>query len=161
MRIANYLFVLICSLSLVGCGNTPEEATACQNPLVPVEVDLQLEDMKVGQVMTISAFVSHDGIPVDNANEVVFEIWEHGNEEYHFIEETINVGEGLYSLNWTFEKEGVYYVYYHVTACDMHRMEKHQIVIGDVNVEQIISEPDIDREVHGYMNNKHNHHHNH
>jgi len=151
--------LIIVAMTLTGCGNGDETATECQNPLIPIEVDLQLDKAK--NEIQVSALVTHEDVPIEHANEVAFEIWEHGNEDYHFLEKATHEGEGLYSLNWQFENDGVYYVYYHVTACDMHRMEKEQVVIGEVNVDEIIATPDIERKSLMHGEEEHHHKHNH
>ncbi len=135
--------MLAIMIFLTACGE--EEAVPCGNTLVPIEVSFSWDSVELdsGAEVEFEAIVTHDEIPVDNAQEVIFEIWEHGNEDYHFMEETVVEGDGRYTLDWTFDRDGVYYVYYHVTACSMHRMEKVQIVIGDVDVDAILAEPDI------------------
>lgn len=151
---------MVSSFFIVGCGtqNHVEEnpsAVACANTLIPIEVDFSWEPTEInsGDNITFTALVTHDDITVSEANEVKFEIWEHSNPEYHFMEVAKNAGDGYYSLDWTFHTDGVYYVYYHVTACDMHRMEKDMVVVGDVDVDTIIAEPDT---VSGKM--EHGHH---
>ncbi|MBU8908350.1 FixH family protein [Desertibacillus haloalkaliphilus] len=146
-RFSSILFLLM-SVFLAACSQPEEEAAVpCENTLAPLEVDFswiteEADVVDEAEPVSLQAIVSHDNIPIDDAYEVVFEIWEHANGEYHHIEDAKNQGDGLYALDWTFEDEGVYYVYYHVTACDQHRMEKSQLVVGDVDVDEITSVPD-------------------
>ncbi|OLO40577.1 hypothetical protein BTR23_06210 [Alkalihalophilus pseudofirmus] len=135
---------------LTACGQSGDEGQtegttgACENPLVPIEVDFTWtpDTLESGQSHLFSAHVTHDGFDVEEAEDVKFEIWEHANPDYHHMLETENQGEGLYTLDWTFQEDGVYYAYYHVTACSMHRMEKEMLVVGDVDVDAITAEPD-------------------
>lgn len=153
---ASILFLAACG----GQANTSEGETSnapapCENTLVPVKVDFSWEPQEGSSAdqYTFKAIVTHDGIAVSDAQEVKFEIWEHSNPDYHFMEETKNEGDGVYTLEWNFPKDGVYYAYYHVTACDMHVMEKQMVVVGDVDVEAITAEPDT---VKGQMEHGHN-----
>lgn len=137
--------IILVVATACGTTNEVEEATgACENPLVPVEVDLTWEpsELNASEEIQFKAEVTHDGYPVLEAQEVNFEIWEHNNPDYHHMLETSHEGNGVYSLDWTFETEGIYYIYYHVTACDMHRMEKSMLVVGEVNTEELLAEPD-------------------
>ena len=148
-KIAGKAISFILLGSLLGCGQagtepTPAAGQACSNTLVPIEVDFTWEPsaLEAGDEALLSAHVTHDGLAVDQANEVKFEIWEHANPDYHHMIEAENAGDGFYTLPWSFDTDGVYYVYYHVTACDMHRMEKELVIIGDVDVDAVTSEPD-------------------
>lgn len=148
MKKLKLVLVSLCTFMIVGCGANVETEqagpVACENPLIPVEVDFSWdpEQLQSGEAATFKAVVTQDNLSVENANEVKFEIWEHNNPDYHYMEDTQNEGNGSYTLDWTFPEDGVYYAYYHVTACDMHRMEKVMIVVGDVNVDEITAEPD-------------------
>ncbi|MDE5412494.1 FixH family protein [Alkalihalobacterium chitinilyticum] len=135
---------------MTACGQTGDDGQAnvasgpCENPLVPIEVDFTWDPETIvsDESIQFTAHVTHDGFNVEQADDVQFEIWEHANPDYHHMLETENQGDGLYTLDWTFPEEGVYYAYYHVTACAMHRMEKQMVVVGDVDVEAITAQPD-------------------
>ncbi|WP_209121947.1 FixH family protein [Alkalihalobacillus sp. BA299] len=145
---------IISSVLLLGlmtaCGQTEGEGQSevttgpCENTLVPIEVDFSFEPEhpESGQSIQFTAHVTHEGFAVEDAEDVKIEIWEHANPDYHHKVETENEGNGVYTLEWPFQEEGVYYAYYHVTACSMHRMEKEMIVVGDVDVEAITAQPD-------------------
>lgn len=140
MKISAILFVTFLLVACVGESTSP---APCENTLVPIEVEFSWEPNEgtSEDEYLFKAIVTHEGINVDDA-DVQFEIWEHRNGDYHFMEETNHEGDGVYTLKWDFPKDGVYYAYYHVTACGMHRMEKEMVVVGDVNVEEITAEPD-------------------
>ncbi|WP_216828416.1 FixH family protein [Alkalihalobacterium elongatum] len=132
---------------MTACGQAEDNGQAsgaCENPLVPIEVDFSWEPEapESGENLLFTAHVTHDGFNVEEADDVQFEIWEHANPDYHHMLETENQGDGLYTLDWMFQEDGVYYAYYHVTACAMHRMEKQMVVVGDVDVEATTAEPD-------------------
>ncbi len=138
------LLLFVLSLLFLSACSNERETSACTNTLVPIEVELDWNsnDSESTEDVIFQATVTHEGLPVESANKVEFEIWEHGNQDYHHLVEAKKVEPGVYQLSWSFEKEGVYYIYYHVTACDMHRMEKEMVVIGNVDVDNITSSPD-------------------
>lgn len=146
MRKSVWFIVFVIMMLLTACGkgaNEDKQAAPCENTLVPIEVAFHWEPEggSSEDEYLFTAHVTHDGADVTDA-DVQFEIWEHRNSGYHFMEETKNEGDGIYTLNWKFPHDGVYYAYYHVTACGMHRMEKKMVVVGDVDVEKITAEPD-------------------
>ncbi|TES56385.1 hypothetical protein E2L07_05375 [Halalkalibacterium halodurans] len=139
-----FIFLSLALLMILSACSTEEKTSDCSNTLVPIEIDsgYNLSEPESNEKVTFSTTITHEGLPVENANQVEFEIWEHGNQEYHHLLKAEKVEPGVYQLDWTFEEEGVYYIYYHVTACDMHRMEKEMVVVGDVDVDEITSKPD-------------------
>ncbi len=139
-----------------GCQQE-EQVAVCQDPLIPIEVDFQItpENIEPASEVLFEAVVTHDNLPIENAQQVDFEIWEHNNSDYHHNVEATEIGEGRYTIPWTFDSEGVYYAYYHVTACEMHRMEKEMLIVGQPDVDSILEHPD---QVQGIMNHEHDEH---
>ncbi len=68
--------------------------------------------------------------PVIDADEVDFEIWEMCDQDNSVHEQPTNNDDGTYTLEYAFEKDGIYEVYAHTTAHDMHTMPKKQIEVG-------------------------------
>lgn len=135
------------------CSGTIEEEKE-QNYLDPIEVELVMStDLQVNEELITEAIVTQGGESVSDASEVIFEIWQHGNPSTYSSNEGINLGNGAYQVSWNATSEGVYYIYYHVTARGMHRMEKIQFVIGDVDVNEILATPDEKPEMHMQTNN--------
>lgn len=130
-------------LLLAACGQNDNQKSEEVNFLDPIEVQLTHQtELIVNEDIVTQAFVSQNNTPVSDAEEVIFEIWQHGNPDTYRSVEALAKGEGLYEVIWSANEDGVYYVFYHVTANGMHRMEKHQFVIGDVDVERILATPD-------------------
>jgi hypothetical protein len=124
---------------LAACASETEEI----NYLDPIEVEITTdEELRVNEVITTQAFVTQSGHPVSDVSEAVFEIWQHGKPETYRSELGIAIGKGSYEVTWSAAEAGVYYVYYHITAQGMHRMQKYQYVIGDVDAEKILETPD-------------------
>src|SRR5690606_34036266 len=103
---------LLIIVSLAGCAqNKNEGSTGCVEGMIePIEVNFlwEPEHPQVGETVTYRAEVTHGGNKV-SAQEVKFEIWEHSNADYHYMEETKSEGDGVYTLDWSFDKDGVYY----------------------------------------------------
>ena len=129
-----FLGVAILIFILAGCSQQENTATPEQQdePLEPVVVDLQVpEHGKVGESITVLATVTQGDEPVEDADEVVFEIWEDGNKDNSEMIDYEHHENGTYKIETTFAKEGTYMIQVHVTARRMHVMPTKQITIGD------------------------------
>ncbi|MGE5702654.1 MAG: FixH family protein [Clostridia bacterium] len=122
-----WLLLLISGLFLTACGtnNTPPEMAA------PLDVMLQVQPPApaASDQVTFSVLVKQADEPVNDANEVKFEIWPSGQDEHEFLDAT-RTADGSYTVTKQFVEPGTYFVMYHVTARDIHSMEKLQFVVG-------------------------------
>ncbi|KHF40677.1 FixH family protein [Halalkalibacter okhensis] len=130
---ATALVVLLSMLS--ACGQAEEEQGSVEvDELTAIEVELEFPEFaEVGEVVTFNSSVTQGDDLVEDANEVIYEIWLEGQkEDSKMIEADVQNGH-IYSLDHTFEEMGLYHVQTHVTARGMHRMPTGQIQIGDDN----------------------------
>ena len=141
MRVLKVLltsFTLLIVLVACGGGNG---ATGDNNDEMPkmVEVDLQVDDrVNPNEPIQFKAFVTQGDENVDDADEVVYEIWnvQDGRETSEMIE-AIHSGNGLYEIEHTLTNENVYFVQVHVTARNLHVMPMKHFVVGDLTEEEV------------------------
>ena len=72
------------SFLLFGCGDNKAEVDTLDNGEMPVEVMVEIqtaEQVAVGETIQLSAKVTQKGEPVNDADEVKFEVWESGLRE--------------------------------------------------------------------------------
>lgn len=130
------LLIVILAFTAAACGNPPKSGNSPEQPdnqsgpagepsLSMPKVKLTLpEDAKSGKEVTIQVTVTHEGEPVNDADEVQFEIWKKGApKDKHELIEAKKTGDGVYSVKKTFQDPGEYKVIYHVTARGTHVME--------------------------------------
>lgn len=137
------LFPILLSMILIlaACGGeeqTDEDSyghdghSSGEEELVAIEVDFQVpETAKVNETVELVATVAYGDELVTDADEVTFEIWEQGDEENSIEIEATNNGDGTYSAETTFDKAGIFEMYAHTTARDMHTMPKVSITIEE------------------------------
>ncbi|MDT8861422.1 FixH family protein [Alkalihalobacillus sp. MEB130] len=148
-------------LLVTACGQTEEEqgSTGVVDELTVIEVDLDVPELaEVGEVVTFSSAVTQGDDLVEDANEVIYEIWKEGQkEESVMIEADVQNGH-IYLLDYIFDEEGLYHVQTHVTARGLHRMPTAQISIGDYNEgnDEVAEETG-----HEHSHENHDHHHDH
>lgn len=119
---------LIITLILGACGGNEEEGAT--DELKELKVDFVVpESVQVDEKVELKATVTYGDEPVEDADEVVFEIWEQGNEEDSIKIDGIHVENGEYTAETTFDNAGVYEMYAHTTARDLHTMPKKEVTV--------------------------------
>ncbi len=130
-----FVLIVVFLMVLVACGQMEEEqgGEALVDELKPIEVDLDIpETADVGEAVTFSSSVTQGEDLVDDASEVVYEIWLEGQKEQSEMIEADEQNGHAYLLTYTFEEAGLYHVQTHVTARGLHRMPTADIQVGDV-----------------------------
>lgn len=98
----------------------------------PLNVELILpEKAKIGELIEIQAYVTEGSEAVEDAYEVVFEIWVEEDKENSEMIDYTNHHNGTYSIKKSFDESGVYQVQSHVTARGMHIMPVKEIIIEE------------------------------
>ena len=120
------IIVVICSalILLAGCGKEDEIPK-----LLNVDLTVEPTNGEKNEPVTFQAKVTYGEEEVEDADDMSFEIWLANSENHEKVAAT-HKGDGIYELVKTFDEEGTYYVYAHVTARDMHNMPKKEFVIG-------------------------------
>ncbi|WP_096440096.1 FixH family protein [Alteribacter populi] len=129
-------FVLVSTL-MVACGQDEEQNQSSDIPesFEPIEVEVQMDEEGEQGEWALEALVTQEDQPVNDANEVTFEVWKQGEKEGSDMIDHEDVNEGVYSVSYTFEEDGIFFVTPHVTARGMHVMPTHEIAIGNVEDE--------------------------
>lgn len=150
--------MLALSIVTVACGskneNIQKEGTEEENELLPLNVEIETlpDTLKANEVVTINAYVTLGEEEVEDANEVQFQIWEKGKEEDDEFIDATHVGSGTYTIEKTFDHDGIFYVVAHVTARNMHNMPKKELIVGDGESEEH------SHDSHGEEESEHHHH---
>jgi hypothetical protein len=123
------IFITVLSFSIiVSCSNEKEKAMDIPK-MVEVDLSINPETGKINQPIIFEAKVTQGNDKVNDADEVLFEIWRAKDEKHEKV--AINLAEnGIYRLEKSFPREGTYYFISHVTARDMHNMPKKQFIVG-------------------------------
>lgn len=129
---------LMLVLLLAACGEEDSSAGAGEIPQ-EVEVEFNTEEtVDPGEEVLLSATVTQGTEAVEDAGEVVFEVWQSGDRENSEMLEASHTQDGVYEQSWTVEEEGLYYVQAHTTARRMHVMPKMELTAGDPDPESIV-----------------------
>ncbi|WP_368504712.1 FixH family protein [Alkalihalophilus sp. As8PL] len=145
------------------CGNseTDEMEMGNHDELAPLEVQLNVpEQVEVGEEVQFESIVTQGESLVDDADEVVYEVWLEGQKEASEMIEATDQEDNHYTLTHSFEEDGIYHVQTHVTARGLHTMPTSQIKVGEVKqTEEAAVHKGEDKE-HAHEES-HDHHHQH
>ncbi|TWT00061.1 FixH family protein [Planomicrobium sp. CPCC 101079] len=136
------------SILLLGaCGTNEAETSGAGNTLEEVVVEFNTgQTAEVGEEVTLSVTVTQGGEAVEDADEVVYEVWESGHRKDGEMITAEHTADGIYEAETVFEEEGLYYMQAHTTARRLHAMPKQEVTIGNPDPESIVPDDSEDSE---------------
>ena len=138
-----FLTLAMTAVLTVGCGAEEEAVDTLGNGEVPVEVIVDVltpEKLNAGEVTTLEVKVTQGDEVVNDADSVEFEVWESGLREEGTMLDGELTEDGVYTAEYTFDHDGVYYMYAHTTARGMHVMPKQQFIVGNPDMSQVLED---------------------
>lgn len=131
---------------LVGCGDEPEVETL-DTAEVPAIVDVHIqmaEQLNTGETIQLAARVTQAEKAVNDAKEVKFEVWESGLRDEGEMLDGELTEDGIYVADYTFDHDGVYYMFAHTTARGMHVMPKQELIVGNPDMSKVLEDTSSD-----------------
>jgi hypothetical protein len=128
---------------LFGCGEEEVEVDTLDNGVMPAEVIVEIqtpEQLNVNEPIELSAKITQNNEAVNDADEVKFEVWESGFRNDGQMLEGELTEEGVYVVDYTFNHDGVYYMFAHTTARGLHVMPKKKLIVGDPDMSKVIED---------------------
>ena len=133
-----WIALMLLMLLLAACG---EEGSSAGTGEMPQEVEVEFntgETADPGEEVLLSATVTQGSEAVEDADEVVFEVWQSGARENSEMLEGTHTQGGVYEHAWTAGEEGLYFIQAHTTARRMHVMPKMELTVGNPDPETIV-----------------------
>lgn len=148
--------LVFATMTLVGCGDkeASESPSTSNNEgtLEEVIVDIQTAETLSVDDVVLSAKVTQSDEAVDDAS-VEFEVWESGlRDEGHMIEGNLTE-DGVYEANYSFDHDGVYYMFAHTNARGLHVMPKQELIVGEPDMSKVLPD-DSDNSMSSEMNHE-------
>lgn len=113
------------SADITGCGTSNSASNQAmkinmntsnsQQPMETVKMTIPKEAL-VGKMNRLSVLVTQQGQPLNQVDDVMFEIWKNVPNSKHEIVHANRTGDGIYSIKYTFKDAGMFNVMYHVVA---------------------------------------------
>src|SRR5690625_1645423 len=121
-----FLFIAIVNL-LIACSDQDD-----LDGLTMLDVKFEVpETAEVNETVTLKATVTYGEDPVTDPKQMEFEVWERGKRDESEWIEAENHGDGTYTTEVTFDHDGIFEMYAHTTAHNLHTMPKKEIVVGE------------------------------
>ncbi len=137
-----FLAALAMSALILGaCGDKEEENHSDHQNEMMQEVMVEIQTAKelpVGEEVILSAKVTQGEEAVNDADHVEFEVWESGLRENSQMIDGELTEDGIYEASFTFDHDGVYYMFAHTTARGLHVMPKQELIVGEPNMENVL-----------------------
>lgn len=159
-----FFMLIILLITLAACSNGEADSSEEDEDELPelpaLEVDFDVpEHVEVGETIDLTAHVSFDGEPVEDAHEVLFEVWTQGHADDSVEFEGTHQENGTYTASFTFEEEAVYEMYAHTTAEGQHNMPLETVIAGDAEPSEEDAHDEMDHEhhEHGHEESEHDH----
>lgn len=133
MRKALLVFAALVLATAVGCSNDKkkdEHGGAHSGEMIEVEITVKPEEPHAGNEIGLEAKVTQGGKPVDDADEVKFEIRKSGSDESKDVKGELDQ-DGVYTASWVFPETGTFFVTAHVTAHSMHNMPTKEVEVKE------------------------------
>ena len=128
------LLMLISMLgALTACGQDKEDDVPTEVK-APEMLEVQLtvsETADVDETVEMKAIVTQGDEKIEEADEVVFEVWEEGKKSESEMIDSVNGKGGIYSAEKSFDHDGLFHVQVHVTANGIHTMPLTEVVVGE------------------------------
>ena len=138
-----FLTLAMAAVLAVGCGAEDDSVDTLSNGEVPVEIIVEVltpEKLNVGEATTLEVKVTQSGEAVNDADSVDFEVWESGLRDEGTMIDGEFTEDGVYTAEYTFDHDGVYYMYAHTTARGMHVMPKQQFIVGNPDMSKVLED---------------------
>ncbi|MFC3749835.1 FixH family protein [Paenibacillus sp. GCM10012306] len=128
LGIAFTLLLAGCASGTAGGGHAGHSVDISMEP-IKVELEWSPAEVTVSSPVTFEAKVTQEGKPVDDAKEVLFEIVNKDGKTEKMELKGTSAGEGKYTAEGTFDKEGLYNVTSHVSARTQHSMPSKELTV--------------------------------
>ena len=134
-------------LLLGACGTNEAETSGAGNTLEEVAVKFNTEQKaEAAEEVVLSVTVTQGDEMVEDADEVVFEVWESGHRKDGEMITAEHTADGVYEAQTVFEEDGLYYMQAHTTARRLHAMPKQEITVGNPDPASIVPDDSEDSE---------------
>jgi|SRR5699024_4949192 len=128
-RVISIAMIVFAISVLAACGG--ENSNESSEELLSLDVEFIVpESVEAGETVELKAEVTY-GDEAETDASVEFEVWETGDEENSDKLEAENHGDGTYTAEYTFDQDGVFEMYAHTDAQNLHTMPKKEIVVGE------------------------------
>ncbi|WP_313893071.1 FixH family protein [Psychrobacillus sp.] len=143
-----WIAIAVATLTLVGCSD--KEVSNNEGTLEEVVVQIQTaEKLAVGEEIALSAKVTQGDKVIDDADQVQFEVWESGMRDHGEKLEGKHTKDGVYEATYSFDHDGVYYMFAHTTANGLHVMPKQELIVGNPDMSKVMPDEEDNSMNHG------------
>ena len=145
------LLGLIIGLGILSaCGKEADDGSSVE--VLPLVVELTVtEQAEVGEIIEMEALVTYGDEKVDDADKVVYEVWEEGKKDDSVMIDSVNEKDGTYTAETSFDHDGLFHIQVHVDAKNLHTMPVKQVTIGEGALDQTTEHSHDHEQTYGFV----------
>lgn len=129
--------ITVFGLLLGGCS-LKEDAAELYLQEQPLHAEVVLPETIMSQEQVpIKVILTQGGKKVEEIDSVEFEMWKHDDSLHATIEKPVKLEEGIYGINKTFDRDGLYYIKIHASMGDAIIMPQVQVVVGELSKSEL------------------------
>lgn len=129
--------IAIIGLFLGGCS-LKEDVAELYVQEQPLHAEVVLPETIMSQEQVpIKVILTQDGKKVEEIDSVEFEIWKHDDSLHATSEKPNKLEEGIYGINKTFDRDGLYYIKLHASKGGAIIMPQVQVVVGELSKSEL------------------------
>ncbi|GAB6930153.1 hypothetical protein JCM10914A_41360 [Paenibacillus sp. JCM 10914] len=130
-KVALFAAMVLVAVALAACSDTKAQTNDDELPdPIIVELTVTPETITIGEKVLIQAKVTQGGSPVEDANDVEFEVTLEGGGLPVKVPVKHDQG-GIYQMEKTFKEAGTYRIISHVTARGQHSMPLQELTVTE------------------------------
>ncbi|WP_309487698.1 FixH family protein [Bacillus sp. SD075] len=129
--------ILIFNLLLNMCS-LEKDVTTLYKEETPLEAEIIIPaSFSANTQETMKAVLTQGGKKVENADFVHFEIWKQDGSLTYSMEQTVEEGNGTYTLRKNFDSDGLYYIKVHASNDGSIIMPQKQFIVGKLSKSEL------------------------
>lgn len=134
MKKASLVASIIIGLAVLSGCSLRSDAADLYTMESPLQVEVNLPEQLVsGEEIVLEAVLQQEGVGLETADFVHFEVWNQDGSVRFPMEEAISAGEGVYQFPVEFESDGLYYLEVHAGNKGSLVSPQHQFVVGELS----------------------------
>lgn len=137
--------MLIVITFLLGACSVRSDAAELYKKETPVQIGIEMPTtIKEGEHVKVQAVLTQGERKLEKADFVHFEVLKQDGSSLYPMEEALDLGDGVYQMEFYFNKEGLYYLDVHAGNNGAISSPRHQFIVGsptDLEMEKLVDDP--------------------
>lgn len=134
MKNIDLLMLLVILALFLGACSVSSDAADLYKKETPLQIEVVIPELiPKGESITLQAVLTQVEQKVENADFVHFRVWKQDGSIRYPMEEAEELGNGVYQMDFRFEKDGLYFLEVHAGNNGAISSPRQQFVVGELS----------------------------